>query len=563
MADSLPTTKRALASDAPSSEKHPDPPPPQPHSNPEDSPSPTYPTPLKLTFILVGLNLSMFLVGLDNTILSSAIPKITDQFHALADVGWYASAYLLTNCAFQLIWGKLYTFYIVKWVYAAALFLFELGSLICAVAPSSTALIVGRAIAGVGAGGVTNGSFLLIAHSVSPPKRPTLVGLLGSMYGLAAIAGPLMGGAFTDNASLTWRWCFWINLPLGVVPAGVIVFLIPSFAGSANRQTGVLNQVRQMDVPGSLCLLPGVICLLLGLQWGGTRYAWDNGRIIALFVLAGLLGVGFTAIQYFSGDRATVPPRVFGNRNVWGAALFGSGVTAAFFLMMYYIPIWFQAIKGASAIRSGVMNLPMVLAYVTFSLSGGFLTSLLGYYVPFAYATVVFMSIGAGLLSTFSVDSGSPEWIGYQFLFGAGVGLGLQTAFAAPQCALPIEDIAIGTAIVMFLENLSAAVFVSVGQNVFSNQLKSNVGIYAPSVDAAELVERGATEVRSLVGDGPVYQAVLFAYNKALTQTFYVGVGLSCIGIFGVVVMEWINVKKGAKKGKSEAVAEQEGSQGV
>ncbi|KAL4903034.1 hypothetical protein BDW74DRAFT_169265 [Aspergillus multicolor] len=536
-------------------------------SNPEPTTegSPTYPTPLKLTFILLGLNLSMFLVGLDNTILSSAIPKITDKFHALADVGWYASAYLLTNCAFQLIWGKLYTFYIVKWIYLAALFLFELGSLICAVAPSSTTLIVGRAIAGVGAGGVTNGSFLLIAHSVSPAKRPTFVGLLGSMYGLAAIAGPLMGGAFTDNASLTWRWCFWINLPLGIVPACVIIFLIPSFAGGSSRQEGVLNQVRQMDVPGSLCLLPGVICLLLALQWGGTRYSWDSGRIIALFVLAGLLLMGFIVIQYFSGDRATVPPRVFGNRNVWGAALFGSGVTAAFFLMMYYIPIWFQAIKGVSAIRSGVMNLPMVLAYVTFSLSGGFLTTAIGYYVPFAYATVIFMSIGAGLLSTFSVSSGSPEWIGYQFLFGAGVGLGLQTAFAAPQCALPLEDIAIGTAIVMFLENLSAAVFVSVGQNVFSNQLERNVRVYAPGVDAQELVEGGATEVRRLVGDGAVYEAVLSAYNRALTETFYVGVGLSCVGIIGVVVMEWINVKKGAERGKGEGVVEQEneGVQGV
>ncbi|KAL4814990.1 major facilitator superfamily domain-containing protein [Aspergillus spinulosporus] len=516
-----------------------------------------YPSALRLTFILVGLNLSMFLVGLDNTILSSAIPKITDRFHALGDVGWYASAYLLTNCAFQLFWGKLYTFYIVKWVYLKALFLFELGSLICAVAPSSMALIVGRAIAGVGAGGVTNGSFLLIAHSVEPQRRPTLVGLLGSMYGLAAIAGPLMGGAFTDNGALTWRWCFYINLPLGLVPALVILFLIPAFAGSENRESGIGNQIRQMDIPGSLCLLPGVICLLLALQWGGTKYDWGNGRIIALFVLAGVLLSGFTIIQYFSGDRATVPPRVFGNRNIWGAALFGSGVTAGFFLMLYYIPIWFQAIKGASAIRSGVMNLPMVLAYVAFSLSGGFFTSLLGYYVPFAYLTVIFMSVGSGLLSTFTISSGSPEWIGYQFLFGAGVGLGLQTAFAAPQCALPIEDIAIGTAIVMFLENLSAAVFVSVGQNVFSNQLKTNVQIYAPSVDAARLIDGGATEVRNLVTDETVYQAVLRAYNKALTQTFYVGVGLSCIGIVGVVFLQWINVKKGAKK-ETESQTDQE-----
>ncbi|KAL4800681.1 major facilitator superfamily domain-containing protein [Aspergillus venezuelensis] len=538
------------------------------HQSVSDSaePQPEYPGLVKLSCILLGLNLSMFLVGLDNTILSSAIPLITDRFEALSDVGWYASSYLLTNCAFQLFWGKLYTFYVVKWVYLAALFLFELGSLICAVSPSSTALIIGRAIAGVGAGGVANGSFLLIAHSVPPRQRPTFVGLLGSMYGLAAIAGPLMGGAFTDNSSLTWRWCFYINLPLGIIPTLVMIFLIPGFAGSTNKRSGFLNQVKQMDVPGTFCLLPGVVCLLLALQWGGTRYDWGNGRIVALFVLAGVLLLAFTVIQYISGDRATVPPRVFGNRNVWGAALFGSGVTAGFFLMLYYIPIWFQAIKSASAIRSGVMNLPMVLSYVFFSLSGGYLTSLLGYYVPFAYLTVLFMATGSGLISTFTVTSGSPEWIGYQFLFGAGVGLGLQTAFAAPQCALPLDDIAIGTAIVMFLENLSAAVFVSVGQNVFSNQLAANMRHYAPSVDAGRLLEGGALEVKSVIGEsGTLYDLVLVAYNRALTETFYVCVAVSCVAVLGVLVLEWVDVRKarGVNGQDGEEKRSDEGSQQV
>lgn len=302
---------------------------------------PQYPGPLKLTLIIISLNLAMFLVGLDNTIISSAIPKITDQFHALDDVGWYASAYLLTNCAFQLIWGKLFTFYVVKRVYLTALFIFELGSLICAMAPSSTALIVGRAIAGVGGGGVGNGSFLLIAHCVPPRQRPAFIGMMGSMYGIASIAGPLMGGAFTDNIS--WRWCFYINLPLGVLPAVIITFFIAPFRGSKKGEVSFLNQLKQMDLPGTACLLPGVICLLLALQWGGSTYPWKNGRIIALFVLAGLLFIAFIVIQYISGDRATVPGRVFSNRNIWGSALFGSCVTAGFFLLLYYVSTKFQS----------------------------------------------------------------------------------------------------------------------------------------------------------------------------------------------------------------------------
>ncbi|KAB8209101.1 major facilitator superfamily domain-containing protein [Aspergillus parasiticus] len=502
---------------------------------------PQYPGPLKLTLIIISLNLAMFLVGLDNTIISSAIPKITDQFHALGDVGWYASAYLLTNCAFQLIWGKLFTFYVVKWVYLTALFIFELGSLICAVAPSSTALIVGRAIAGIGGGGVGNGSFLLIAHCVPPRQRPAFIGMMGSMYGIASIAGPLMGGAFTDNIS--WRWCFYINLPLGVLPAVIITFFIAPFRGSKKGEVGFLNQLKQMDLPGTACLLPGVVCLLLALQWGGSTYPWRNGRIIALFVLSGLLFIAFIVIQYISGDRATVPGRVFSNRNVWGSALFGSCVTAGFFLLLYYIPIWLQAVKGASAIKSGIMNLPMLLGSVIFSLLGGTFTSIIGYYMPFAYLTVILMSIGSGLLSTLQVDSGHAQWIGYQFLVGAGVGSGLQTAFAAPQCVLALEDIPIGTAVVIFTENLSAAVFVSVAQNVFSNQLRTNLATYVPEADASTILSGGATDIKNLVPQ-ELYQAVLFAYNKALDQTFYVGVALSCCAVLGVLGMQWVSVKK-------------------
>jgi MFS family permease len=297
-----------------------------------------YPGKIKLLVIISSLNLAMFLVGLDNTIISTAIPKITDRFHALDDVGWYASAYLLTNCAFQLMWGKLYTFYIVKWIYLIALFLFELGSLICAVSPSSTTLIVGRAIAGVGGGGVANGSFLLIAYCVPPRQRPTLIGLMGAMYGLAAIVGPLMGGAFTDNPSLTWRWCFYINLPLGVLPAVIVVaFISPFTGGGKHGKVSLADQLKQMDLPGTLFLLSAIVCLLLALQWGGTMYAWRNGVIIALLVLATAFFVTFGMIQYYSGDLATVPGRILSNRNIWGSSIFGSCVVASFFTMLYYV----------------------------------------------------------------------------------------------------------------------------------------------------------------------------------------------------------------------------------
>jgi MFS family permease len=305
----------------------------------ETTDTPQYPGRVRLVFLVFGLVLSSFLIGLDNTIISSAIPKITDQFHALEDVGWYGSALLLTTCAFQLAWGKLYTFYPVKLTYLTALFVFEIGSLICAVAPTSVALIIGRAIAGVGTGGASAGGYLLVALSVPERQRPTLVGLIGSMYGVSTVAGPLLGGLFTDSPRLTWRWCFYINLPLGAIAAVIILLCGPSsrVRGDPGRPASLLGQLRLMDLPGTLALVPGVICFLLALQWGGAKYAWTNGRIIALLVVAVCLFVAFIAIQIRSGERATVPPRIFANRNIWGSAIFGACLTACFFVMVYYV----------------------------------------------------------------------------------------------------------------------------------------------------------------------------------------------------------------------------------
>jgi MFS family permease len=286
------------------------------------------------------------------------------------------SAYLLCQCAFQLLFGKIYTFYSVKWTYLAALFIFEVGSLICGVAPTSTALIIGRAIAGLGGAGLFSGSLLIVAYTVPLRQRPTYMGMVGSMYGIASVAGPLLGGAFTDN--LTWRWCFYINLPFGAITAVFIFLFFVNPPRAREAAPSWLAQIDQMDPFGTVAFMVSVICLLLALQWGGSKYEWSSGNIIALLVVFGVLAIVFVGIQWWKQEKATVPPRIFKNQNVWGGALFAACLGGAFFTLVYYLPIWFQAIKGVSAVKSGIMSLPLILGTVIMSMVAGGLTTIIG-----------------------------------------------------------------------------------------------------------------------------------------------------------------------------------------
>lgn len=499
-----------------------------------------YPTGLKLALISLALCLSVFLIALDNTIIATAIPKITDQFHSLPDVGWYGSAYLLTTASFQLLFGKFYTFFSIKYVYLVAIGIFELGSLICGIAPNSVSLIVGRAVAGLGSAGIFSGALIIVAYSVPLSKRPMYSGFIGAMYGIASVAGPLLGGLFTDKA--TWRWCFYINLPIGAITMGVIFFFFKAPDRAAVQNLGWKARIKEFDLYGTAFFIPAIISLLLALQWGGTKYAWNSWRIILLFVFFGVLVSCFAVIQFLRQETATIPPKVMKMRSMWSAAYFSFALGSFFLLLVYFLPIWFQAVKGASAVRSGIMNLPMILTLVLVSILSGVGVTVLGYYAPLMIASTVFAAIGAGLMSSLKPDSDHQLWIGYQAICGIGVGLGMQQPLIAVQTVLDISLVPIGTSIIIFTQTLGGALFVSVGQNVFTNKLVQGLAQYAPTLDPKVVLSIGATSLQSTL-DKAQLPGVIMAYNEALTKAFLVAAIMAASTIIGSVVIEWKSVK--------------------
>lgn len=380
-----------------------------------------HPSPAKTVLIMLSLYISIFLVALDRTIMGPAIPAITNQFNSLSDVGWYASAYMLTSCGFILLYGRIYTFFPTKPVFLSGIFLFEIGSAICGAAQSSIMLIVGRAVAGLGSSGVFTGAILIMLNTVPLHKRPLLQGLFGACFGVASVTGPLLGGAFTGS-SLTWRWCFYINIPLGAVTIIVVVFLL-KLEETKPRMSGWKSTLKQMDPLGTALFLPSITCLLLALEWGAAEYAWSSPRLIALLATFATLFIAFVVWQYLTrNSTATVPTRIVLQQSVACGCASQFFVGATMLTVSVYIPLWFQAIKGVSAFQSGINSLPLVLSTVVGSILSGGLVQRIGYYTPFMILGACCMSVGTGLITTFTVYTESANLIGYLIVLGFGVG---------------------------------------------------------------------------------------------------------------------------------------------
>ncbi|TFK98761.1 MFS transporter [Pterulicium gracile] len=498
----------------------------------------------KLILITIGLCLALFTVALDNTIIATAIPTITTRFNSLNDVGWYGSSYLLTMTSLQPTFGKIYTNFDVKITWLIALVIFEVGSVICAAASNSAMLIIGRAIAGVGASAIFSGAMNIVAFSVPLAKRPIYLASLSSMFGISSVVGPLLGGAFTDNAKLTWRWCFWINLPIGAIAFLTVVFFFKPPRRPHLEQLTFKHKIAQIDGLGALFLIGGIVCLLLALQWGGTVHPWKSARIWGLFIgFAGLIAV-FVVIQLKRGDLATIPPRLIMQRTVLVSALYTAFFSMAMYIHAFYLPFYFQAIKGTSAVGSGIHTIPYLASITVSSIIVGVLITFTGIYAPFLWVGAVIFTVGCGVITLLNVDSSTGEWLGYQLIAGLGGGSSVQIPFLAVQVVLPPKDVPVGTAITMFFNSLGGAITISIAQNIFTNSLMSEIPKRAPGIPPEVVLHAGATNLRSFVPP-ELLDGVRKAYAEALKKTFIPPVAFGGLTVFIGLFIERRRVRAG------------------
>lgn len=424
----------------------------------------------KLALIMLALGMAVFLAALDVTIVTTALPTISEEFDSIAGYTWVGSAFLLANAASIPSWGKVSDIFGRKPMLLVANIIFMVGSLIAALSYSIGMLIAARAIQGLGAGGLIILVNICIGDLFSLRIRGAFYGIIGGVWAVASAIGPIIGGAFTQN--VTWRWCFYINLPLD----GIAFFILLFFLDLKTPKTPLMEGIKAIDWVGSFLVVTATLLFLFGLQYGGVTFPWDSAIVLCLLIIGVFTFVLFILWEWRFPKYPIMPLGLFTKRTNIATlgVVFFHGIV--FISGSYYLPLYFQASLGATPILSGVYLLPTCLALSVGSLGSGVLIAKTGMFLPPILFGLSMMTLGAGLFINLAANSSWAKIILYQIVIGLGIGPLFQAPIIALQAHINPRDVGTATATLGFIRQLATTTGVVIGQVVFQNQMAKKYG---------------------------------------------------------------------------------------
>ncbi|KUN87137.1 MDR family MFS transporter [Streptomyces griseoruber] len=473
-----------------------------------------------------ALLLGMLLAALDQTIVSTALPTIVSDLGGLEHLSWVVTAYLLASTAATPLWGKLGDQYGRKRLFQTAIVLFLVASALCGMAQNMPQLIAFRALQGLGGGGLLVLSMAIVGDIVPPRERGRYQGLFGAVFGTTSVLGPLLGGLFTEH--LSWRWVFYVNLPVGVVALAVIatVLRIP------RRKTR-----HVIDYLGTLLIASVATCLVLVASLGGTTWDWASPQIVGLAVLGAVLAVVFVAVERRAAEPV-LPLKLFRIRTFTLSAVISFIVGFAMFGAMTYLPTFLQVVQGVSPTMSGVHMLPMVAGMLLSSTGSGQIVSRTGRWKVFPVLGTGVTTIGLLLLHQLDENSSTGEMSTYFFVFGLGLGLVMQVLVLIVQNAVGYEDLGVATSGATFFRSIGASFGVAVFGTVFANGLGDKLtdafrGADLPSGLSVHALESDPRDIAELPSS--LQPQALHAYASAITDVFLYAAPVALLGF----VLAW------------------------
>jgi MFS family permease len=437
---------------------------------------------------VVSILFSTFLYALDATVVADLQPVIIEEFGHIQQLSWLSVGFLLCATATTLFWGRVYGQFDAKWLYIFHVAIFEIGSAICGASPSMNVMIVGRAITGLGGSGLYVGCMTLIAGTTTMAERPLYVSGTGFTWGLGIVLGPVIGGAFSQSA-VGWRWAFYINLLIGAACAPVYLFLIPS--KDPRPGASLRDRVSNLDYPGTILQAGALTCFIVAINMGGISYPWGSGRIIALFVLSGVLfavlGVQQVWNVFTTQERRIIPVQFFRSRMVLILFCATAAGGACSFVPIYMVPVFFQFTRGDGPLDAGVRLLPYIVVMVVFVFINGGLMAKLGYTMPWFLGGGLLVVTGSALMYTVDQATPTSRVYGFTVILGVGVGMFLQASFSVAQAVVELQNIAPAISFITLAQSVGITLALAIANAILLNDSQDKIQNILTNVSSGDI----------------------------------------------------------------------------